>query len=183
MDCKHAGRAACYWNGVLCLVTQLCLTLFEPMDCSLPGSCVHGILQVRILEWVTMPSSKGSSQLRNWTRVSHIAGRFFNIWATREAQEYWSGWPVPSPGALPNPGIGTGVSCIAGGFFTSWATSWYNCLVMQCREEPNNAHSTNSIYSVLLSLGRHTVYHRLSIFFSQFWRLEVLEEGAGQFSS
>ena len=91
LDCTHAGQAACYWNGVLCLVTQLCLTLFKPRNCSPPGSWVHGILQVRILEWVAMPSSKGSSQLRNWTQVSHIAGRFFNIWATREAQEYWSG--------------------------------------------------------------------------------------------
>ena len=42
-------------------VTQSCLTLSDPMDCSLPGSSVHGILQVRILEWVTMPSSRGIS--------------------------------------------------------------------------------------------------------------------------
>ena len=43
--------------GVLCLVTQLCRTLCDPMDCSLPGSSIHGILQARILEWVAMPSS------------------------------------------------------------------------------------------------------------------------------
>ena len=42
-------------------VAQLCLTLCDPMDCSLPGSSVHGILQARILEWVAMPSSRGSS--------------------------------------------------------------------------------------------------------------------------
>ena len=45
----------------------------------------------RILEWVAYPFSRGSSQLRNWTGVSCIAGRFFTVWATREAQEYWSG--------------------------------------------------------------------------------------------
>ena len=46
---------------------------------------VRGILQARILEWVAFPFSRGSSQLRDWTQVSHIAGRFFTIWATREA--------------------------------------------------------------------------------------------------
>ena len=47
------------------------------MDCSLPGSSVHGILQARILEWVVIPFSKGSSWPRDWTQVSYIAGRFF----------------------------------------------------------------------------------------------------------
>ena len=55
------------------------------MDCSLPGSSVPGISQARILEWVAMPSSRGSSWPRNWTRVSYIAGGFFASWATREA--------------------------------------------------------------------------------------------------
>ena len=61
------------------------------MDCSLPGSSVHGILQARILEWAAMPSSRGSSQPRDRIQVSRIAGRFFMVWATRETQEYWSG--------------------------------------------------------------------------------------------
>ena len=51
---------------------------------------VHGILQARILEWVAFLLSGGSSQLRDQTQVSHIAGRFFTSWATREAQEYRS---------------------------------------------------------------------------------------------
>ena len=55
------------------------------MDCSLPGSSVHEILQARILEWVTVPFSRGSFQARDQTQVSHIAGRFFTVWATREA--------------------------------------------------------------------------------------------------
>ena len=64
----------------LCKVTQLCLTLWDPMDCSPPGSSIHGILQAGILEWAAMPSSRGSSQPRDWTHISHFcctAGRFF----------------------------------------------------------------------------------------------------------
>ena len=63
-------------------VTQSCLTLCHPMDYT-----VHGILQARILKWVAIPFSRGSSQLRDWTQVSCIAGRFFTSWATREDQE------------------------------------------------------------------------------------------------
>ena len=66
-------------------VAQLCLTLCDPMDWSLPGSCVHGILQARILEWVAISFSRGSSRPRNWTQVSCTAGRFFTFWTTREA--------------------------------------------------------------------------------------------------
>ena len=58
-------------SSVLCLVTQLCPTLCDPMDCSLPGSCVHGILQARILEWVAMPSSRGSSLPKDRTPGSN----------------------------------------------------------------------------------------------------------------
>ena len=65
---------------------QSCLTHFDPMDYNLPGSLVHGILQARILEWVVaMPFSGVSSWPRDWTQVSHIVGRFFIDWATREA--------------------------------------------------------------------------------------------------
>ena len=64
---------------VLCFITQSCPTLHDPMDCSLPSSSVHGILQARILEWVAMPSSRGSSQPRDGTQVSHIACRFFTV--------------------------------------------------------------------------------------------------------
>ena len=59
------------------LSLQWCLTLCDPMDCSLPGSSVHGILQARILEWVAMPLSRVSFQPRGRTRVSCIAGGFF----------------------------------------------------------------------------------------------------------
>ena len=68
-------------------VAQLWLTLCNPIDCSLPGSSVHGILQTRMLKWVAMPFSGGSSQPRDRTLVSCIAGRFFTVQVTREALE------------------------------------------------------------------------------------------------
>ena len=74
--------------AVLCLVTQLCLTLCDPMDCRLPGSSVHGILQTRKLEWVAIPFTRGYSQLRNWTQVSCIAGRSFTICVTGKPTSY-----------------------------------------------------------------------------------------------
>ena len=55
------------------LVTQSCLTLCDPMDCSPPGSSVRGSLQARILEWVAMPSSRGSSRPRDRTQVSYVS--------------------------------------------------------------------------------------------------------------
>ena len=68
------------------LVAQSCLTLCDPIYYSQPGSSVHGIFYARILEWIAIPFSKGSSQLRDRTRVSCIAGRHFKLWATREAR-------------------------------------------------------------------------------------------------
>ena len=65
------------------IVAQLCPSLCDPMDCSLPASFVHGILQARILEWAAISFPRGSSWPRDWTQVSYIASRFFTIWATR----------------------------------------------------------------------------------------------------
>ena len=76
--CSDFTQVECFCAKLL----QSCLTLFDPMDCSSPGPSVHGILQARILEWVAMPSSRGSSQPRDWTQVSHTAGKFFTIWTT-----------------------------------------------------------------------------------------------------
>ena len=82
--------------NVLCLVAQSCPTLWEPMDCSPPGSSVHGILQARILEWVVMPSSWGSSWPRDQTQVSCIAGGFFTVWTT--SSQWLQGIPWQSSG-------------------------------------------------------------------------------------
>ena len=73
------------WKKVKVLVAQSCLTLCTPMDCSSPGFSVHGVLLTTILEWVDIPISRRSSQPRDQTKVSCIAGRFFTRWATREA--------------------------------------------------------------------------------------------------
>ena len=67
-------------------VAQSCPTLCNPMYCSLPGSSLHGNLQARVLEWVAISFSRGSSWPRDGTWVSCIPGRRFNLWATREAQ-------------------------------------------------------------------------------------------------
>ena len=68
---------------MLVKVSSLFLTLCNSMDCSLPGSFVHGILQARILEWVAIPFFRVSSWLRDWIWVSCIVGRFFTGWATK----------------------------------------------------------------------------------------------------
>ena len=68
-------------------VAQSCLTFCDPMDCSPPGSSIHGIFHARILEWITIPFSRGSSRLRDQTWVPRIAGKFFTIWATRKPKE------------------------------------------------------------------------------------------------
>ena len=115
-------------------VTQLYPTLCDPVDCSPPGSSIHGILQARILEWVAISFSKthglyiyspwnssgqntgagslallqGIFPIQRSNQIFCIAGRFFTSWATREAQEYWSGWAIPSPADLLDPGIEPG---------------------------------------------------------------------------
>ena len=95
---KWSGLVCIRWNNshrIICtgkrvrkakvLVAQSCLTLNNPMDCSLPGSSAHEILQARILEFVAISSFRGSSQSRNQTWISCTAGRFFTMWATGES--------------------------------------------------------------------------------------------------
>ena len=66
------------------LIAKSCPTLFDLMDHSPSGSSVHGISQARILKWVAISFSRGSSQPRDRIQVSCIAGRLFTVWATRE---------------------------------------------------------------------------------------------------
>ena len=130
------------------------------MDCSPPGSSVHGISQARILEWVAILFSRGSSRPRDQTQVCCIAGIFFikcvhakslqsflslcNLWSIAyqaplsmelSRQEYWSVLPCPPPGDLPEPGTEPTFfmsSALAGGFFTTTVT-WEAPL--QCRPQ------------------------------------------------
>ena len=85
---RKTGNSTFMSIYLLCcvLLVQLYPTLCSPLDSSPPGSSVCGILQARILEWVAMPSSRGSSQPRELTWVSCSAGGFFTIRATRELQ-------------------------------------------------------------------------------------------------
>ena len=68
-------------------VSQLCPTLCDPMDRSIPGSSIHGIFQARVLEWVAVSFSRGYSRPRNRMQVSCIVGRCFTVWATREVMK------------------------------------------------------------------------------------------------
>ena len=83
---KRTRIQSIHWSifVVVVLVSYLCLTLCNSMDCSLLDSSVHEILQSRILEWITIPFSRGYSQPWDWTWVSHIAVRFFTVWPFRE---------------------------------------------------------------------------------------------------
>ena len=81
----------------VCLVTKSCPTLCDPMDCNPPGSSVHGISQARILEWVAISLSRGSSWPRDRTHISSIGRWILYHWATREGlkssiQQYLFRW-------------------------------------------------------------------------------------------
>ena len=95
-QCVKGNKTQCCYVPV-CVhakLLQLCPTLFDAMECSLPGSSVHGILQARTLEWVTMPSSRGSSRPRDWTCVSFVSYTSRQVlyhWATWEAQCCYEG--------------------------------------------------------------------------------------------
>ena len=75
----YIERCVCVCVCVCVVLPQSCLNIYNPVDCSPPSSCVRGSLQAGILEWVPIPFSRGSSQPRDWTRVSCIAGRFFTV--------------------------------------------------------------------------------------------------------
>ena len=75
-----------------CLVAKLCLTLCNPKDCSLPGFSVHGISQARILEWVAISFSRGSSQPRDWTHVSCIGRRILYQLNHQGSPKYQGTW-------------------------------------------------------------------------------------------
>ena len=85
-NCKFLLLIVCPVYGILCVCAQSCLILCNPMDCSLPGSSVHGILQARILEWAAISYSRGSFQ--SWDRT-HISCR---SWIGRRVFYHWTTW-------------------------------------------------------------------------------------------
>ena len=119
MICKILDwpQSSCQFFHVL-RCAQVCLTLCDPVNCSPPGSSVHGSLQARVLEWAATPSSRGSSPPRDQTQVSHIAGSFFTPEPPGKPDDMgWVACPFSSRSS--RPGNCTSVSCIAGQFFTS----------------------------------------------------------------
>ena len=100
--CNRITSRRPIWNSVtwrfyeampllLCLAAQSCPTLCNPMDCSPPGSSVHGDSPGKSTGVSCHALLQRSSQPRDWTQVSHITCRFFTIWTMREAHKYWSG--------------------------------------------------------------------------------------------
>ena len=94
------SSTCCGCIKVKVLVAQLCLTFCDPMNCSPPGSSVHGILQARILEWVAIPFSRESFGPRDRTPISCIAIRFFTIAPSehRDLLSHQMWMMIPSPG-------------------------------------------------------------------------------------
>ena len=98
------------WKWKESEVAQSCPTLCNPVASSLSGSSIHGIFQARVLEWIAIAFSRGSSWPRDRTQVSRIAGRRFTIWATREARpkeswglKNWCFWTVVLEKTLESP--------------------------------------------------------------------------------
>ena len=109
-------------------IIRSCLTLCDPMNCSPPGSSVHGILQARKLEWVAIPFSRGSSWPRDWTQVSLSAGGFLTSWATREAQNfsYKQKTELPSV-SFPARSVGVSESPVFASLLTQHPFCLYSC--------------------------------------------------------
>ena len=85
-QCTNKLSSVSGWVFSLCvLVPRSCPTLCDLMDCSPPGSSIHGIFQARILGWVAISFPRGSPRPRDWIHVSRIAGRLFTVWATRKS--------------------------------------------------------------------------------------------------
>ena len=113
-EALQGGLLCC---AVLCLAAQLCLTLCDPMDRSSPGSSVHVIFQARILEWVAMPSSRGSSQPRDRRKgLQHSRQILYCL--SHQGRPRILEW-VAYPFSRGSPRNQTWVSCIVGRFFTS----------------------------------------------------------------
>ena len=116
--------------GIVCLCAkslQLCPTLWDPMDCSPPGSSVRGVLQARILKWVAIPFSRGSSWSRDWTCISCgfcIVGRFFTAepLGYHTTQQLMGGSQVVSCGYRMQSAVGV--------WLQLWMWEWYVLMII-----------------------------------------------------
>ena len=130
------------------------------MNCSPPGSSVQGILQARTLEWGAFPFSRGSSQPRDWTQVSQIAGRFFTIWAT------WKAQGCENPGLMRMGDVGGGSSPVANSDlgWTSNQVIYRNKLGLLVRQgweqgPCDNVSKERLLIHGLQSMGSQRVWH------------------------
>ena len=122
--------ATAWWAGQVWKATlRYCLHFSgdrsESDSRSVRLSVTHGILQAKILEWVAFPFSRGSSQPRDWTQVSHTAGGFFTSWATREAKNTGVVSQTLLQRIFPTQ-ESSGISCIAGRFFTTQLCKYFS---------------------------------------------------------
>ena len=119
-------------TGVCCCYLLSHVPLCNPMDCSPPGSSVHGILQAIKLEWVAIPFSRGSSQLRDWTWVSCLAGWFITVWVVSVSKKIRSiDYNTKNKTNIHN--------------INNWIIKWMNEVggtdeSPMCRKIPNNLH-------------------------------------------
>ena len=125
---------------------QLC----DPMGCSPPGSSIHEILQARILEWVTMPSSRGSSQPRDQTQVSCIAGRFFTTGLPGKTSHFHAMCLVMSESLQP-PELPPGYSLH--GIFQARILEWVTIPFSRGSSQPRNCTWVSCVSCVSCSAG------------------------------
>ena len=160
---------ACTWEKES-KVAQWFPTLCNPVDCSLPGSSIRGILQARILEGGVISFSRGSSRPRDWTQVSWIAGRCFTLWATREAPVLGRRWWHPlQSSCLENPMDGGAWWAAVHGVAKSWAqlSAFSVTFHFHALEKEMAAHSSIYAWRIpgteepggLPSMGSHRVGH------------------------
>ena len=116
------------------------------MDCSLPGFSVHGIFQARVLEWIAISFSRGSSQLRDGTQVSHIAGRCFTVWAT-----------CPNAELLTPPPVGSSAKVVH-------SPSFVISPMAMITSGPKCSHNNNVIYGQLCPCPSHVIFPPLDPF-------------------
>ena len=130
------------------LVTRSCPTLCDPMDCSPPSSFVHGIFQARILEWLAISFSGGSSQPKDQTGISCVEGRFFTIWATRTAYSHFTNWRNRHKGSEKlTPGPGVAWVCHTGPCAPDWGSlPWGSSLCCTSSSSPG---ATQTLYFLL----------------------------------
>ena len=151
------------FNCAVGLVAKSCLTLCNPIDYSLPVSSVHGILQARILEWVAIPSSRGSSKPRDQTQVSNTAGGFFTVWATREAQGWW--FPFLSSFLL-----WSSPACLS---LLSLPFFWCQIQKYHCQDQCHGAYALFSSRSFTVSDLNIRVFNPFQVEFCEWFKMRV----------